>query len=440
MNPLLLMTIVMASSVAAAIEIVMRKTFAYNPINSSYIEMTEDDYDNGAYDIIDATEPPGGVQVGSSLVDNPPPDKEPDAEEKEDTKAKNYLTFAVKSVKFSKTWIRRKNRRPNNVFPIWYLIEGTEVENIKPYAGQYVHATFAPDKKNNKTTKTGTVNVSGAPCGPISSLSCQKSMLKDLINPTKSEITSKYFKKCVAIFAAPIMYNLPRWKIELKTPDRHVLVTDSFTVTTLAVATLISRYSRGKIVQCAKSFVPLYAIQHSIFNVTTSKSNIRRFFNTFHTLKSQVPVTATTLAPRRRSARLVVGGVSSPPIPNNRYPIQSFYDFSTFMYASLYHSSRCDLKKTFVNRTVLTNGTVLTVSGPLNVTTLYKPDAKKKPEIKDDKINLEDIATLDDVLMDYLDTLTLTASPKNTISQKLPQHVPSAPHKRRTGLISFSRI
>ncbi|AWV68327.1 m74 protein [Murid betaherpesvirus 1] len=438
MNPLLLMTIATAAS-AAKVNSSIRKTFAYDPMVTGYIEMSEDDYDDGGYELLDMTEPPGGVQIGPSLVDHPLPDNEPDAEEeKEDTKAKDYLSFTVKSVKFSKTWIRRKNRRTNNIFPIWYLIKGTEIPNIKAYAGKYVHATFIPNvRKNNKTSKTGNVNVTGIPCGSSSSLSCHRMMLRDLITP-KSEVSKKYFKKCVAIFAPPILYNLPRWQVELRTPDRHVLMTESFTITTLAVTTLISRYSRAKMNYCAKAFVSLYAIQHSIFKVTASRSSVRTFFEMFHNLKSQAPVTAVTLRPRRK--RGAKPTVVIPPIPEGRYSVHSFYDFSTFMHASLYQSSKCTLKTDFNTRTVLTNGTVETVVGPVNVTTLYKSTAKKKPEIKDNKINLEDVETLDDVLMDYLDTLTLTASPWRTTSQKPQQHVPSLPHKRRTGSISFSRV
>ncbi|ACE95579.1 m74 [Muromegalovirus C4A] len=438
MNPLLLMSIVTAAS-AAKVNSSIRKSLAYNPAVTGWIEMSEDDYEDGGYDTIDATEPPGEIQIGSSLVDNPPPpEKEPDVEEKENTQAKDYLSFTVNSVKFSKTWIRRRNRRPDNVFPIWYLIEGTEVASIKAYAGYYVNATYTPIKdNNNKTTKIGTVNVSGVPCGPSSSLSCHRSMGRDLITP-KSNITAKYLKKCDTIFAAPILYDLPRWQVELRTPDRRVLVTESFTITTLAVATLISRYSRAKNEYCAKAFVSLYAIQHSVFKVTASWPDIKTFFDRFRHLKSQALAPAVTLPPRRkRSANSIV---VTPPIPKNMHPVQFFYDFSAFMHASLYQSSKCALKTQFNTATVLTNGTVETVVGPVNVTTLYKSTAKKKPSIKDKKINLEDVETLDDVLMDYLDTLTLTASPWRTISQKPQQHVPSLPHKRRTGSISFSRV
>ncbi|AWV67995.1 m74 protein [Murid betaherpesvirus 1] len=438
MNPLLLMTIATAAS-AAKVNSSIRKGLAYNPAVTGWIEMSEDDYEDGGYDTIDATEPAGEIHVGPSLVDYPLPEKEPDAEEdKEDTTAKDYLSFTVKSVRFSKTWIRRKNRHTSNVFPIWYLIKGTEAPNIKAYAGKYVHATFIPGiKKNNKTSRTGNVNVTGIPCGSSSSLSCHRMMLRDLINP-KNEVSERYFKRCVAVFAAPILYDLPRWKVELRTPDRYVLITESFTITTLAVATLISRYSRAKLNQCAKAFVSLYAIQHSVFKVTASRSSIKTFFEMFRNLKSQVLATAVTLPPRRkRDAKPIVG---IPSIPKDRYPVQSFYDFSTFMHASLYQSSKCTLKTKFNIATVLTNGTVDTVVGPVNVTTLYKTEQKKKPEIKDNKINLEDVETLDDVLMDYLDTLTLTASPWRTTSQKPQQHVPSLPHKRRTGSISFSRV
>nr|WEG68796.1 envelope glycoprotein O [Mastomys natalensis cytomegalovirus 1]WEG68932.1 envelope glycoprotein O [Mastomys natalensis cytomegalovirus 1]WEG71160.1 envelope glycoprotein O [Mastomys natalensis cytomegalovirus 1] len=314
------------------------------------------------------------------------------------------LNFTVGPVNFSNHWIRRQ-RRKENILPIWYRMTGPEgPENL------YIRAVY------NTTSRM--VHAYGVPCGYVPSIECMLQMLSDAVNSDTVD------SKCTSQTPSPVIYNIPRWSMDIAIPNTQLFEIESFILANTAISTLITHYYIRHLNRtCARPFVPLHAIHKNIFNITSTYSAVNKFF-----LKlPEVPFFIN----KTNNLETIATEPGSKLIP-----MQKFYDFSLFLYAATYATVECRFYEDHNKKTITSKGNIETHAGTLKVSTLYISN-KNPPTLKGEPIRMSSIKHMDKLLLDYVDTLALTHQLQ---SKKKKKNVPTKPHKRRSGSISFRGV
>lgn len=325
-------------------------------------------------------------------------------DDEHDTFDETPLNFTIGPLNFSDTWIRR-GRRKENVQPIWYRMTGREGP-----ADIYVRAVY------NTTSRT--VHAFGVPCGKIPSITCMLEMLTDVVNSEPPDT------RCKIKIPVPILYNIPRWTIEIAIPEVQLLQTDSFALGSIIVSTLIMHYMRGLNRTCARSIIPLYAIHRSVFNITTTWPAFRQFLIRIPKFRVLTEDTNETTISESATKNMF-----------DYISISKFYDIVAFFFSALYSSAECRFRDDYNRETIKSKGEITTHAGSLKVPRLYVND-KTPPSFTNNKpINITSIDNMDGMLLDYLDSLALEKE-----IGKIKDHVPNNPHKRRTGLVSFRSV
>nr|WEG69071.1 envelope glycoprotein O [Mastomys natalensis cytomegalovirus 2]WEG69209.1 envelope glycoprotein O [Mastomys natalensis cytomegalovirus 2]WEG69348.1 envelope glycoprotein O [Mastomys natalensis cytomegalovirus 2]WEG69486.1 envelope glycoprotein O [Mastomys natalensis cytomegalovirus 2]WEG69624.1 envelope glycoprotein O [Mastomys natalensis cytomegalovirus 2] len=315
------------------------------------------------------------------------------------------LNFTIGPLNFSNHWIRRQ-RRKENILPIWYRMTGSEGP-----ANLYIRAVY--------NTSSRMVHACGVPCGYVPSIECMLQMLSDAI---QSEAVDS---KCTSQTPAPVLYNIPRWTMDIAIPNTQLFQMESFTLANTAISTLITHYYVRHLNRtCARPFVPLHAIHKNIFSVTSTHSAVNRFFSKLPEMPFSINKTndMQTIVTEDRT-KLV--------------SMQKFYDFSSFLYSAVYSTVECRFYNEHNKNTIASKGDIETHAGTLKVPTLYISN-KTPPTVKGDPIRISSIKHMDNLLLDYIDTLALTYQLHN--KKKKQKNVLTKPHKRRSGSISFRGV
>lgn len=339
------------------------------------------------------------VHINTSIVDNQLTLDDVDNDISYTEEKKNaLLNITIKPISYSVYWIRR-GRQKNYLIPIWYFILGTESDDTKTYKGYYVHAIY------NRSQKS--VHIYGRPCGHVPSVSCAGAMVKDLSHVSRPD-------RCSKRVPVPILYNIPRWSIRMALPDATVQ-TESFTLTSVVISTIITHYGMKLNRSCAGPLHALYAVHRNFIRLRLTQDSIYKFINT------------------------IPGLLNSTDGTTQFTQMTKFYEFSTSLYASICSSASCSTKAAYDRNIAEGNRAVDTGFGTVNISSLVLQDmvhiSSPPPTPRTHKL-LDDLTHLDNMLLDYLDTLALVGPLNNSHTID----VPIGPHTRRKGSIPLRGV
>lgn len=316
-----------------------------------------------------------------------------------------HAAFVKKTSGFHNHWINRTLPK-NGTTQIWHRLSHDDNVRDTNLYGQYVHAVY--------NENTSTLNVSGTVCGDVPSLFCLRAMIADALMEQNRSIS--YLGACSRNFTSPILYNLPRWTVcinipsQRKSPDENPhrsITTDTFTLTSLALATLLLEDATVS-GACRLAMSPVRAIE----------------LNYFYT---QHPINTSALT------SILFSGVDS---QRNIDP-STFYDTTMLLSTAIYSGKDPDLLKMHVSSTALSRGTVFLDIGQLHVPRLLRNGEGLQYTVA--SINMSELQSLDPIALDYLDASALeyleTLADESPYVDDYYTDVPIMPHARRTGLI-----
>lgn len=345
------------------------------------------------------------------------------------------LNFTVGPLTFSHSWIRRGGQNKDGTTPIWYPMTGYEGTR-----GHYIRANY------NVNTKK--VYAYGAPCGPIPSRDCTLAMLQDVV---KTNLTFNVSDPlCTIRMPVPVLYNLPRWTIQVVTREHEVMETDSLTLSSAMLSVILTRYLRRESNHnCTRHLIPVYALYKNYFNVTTTTSGVISLLKHIHQLQLN---------------KKTIEGLWWFADHNHTYThttIPKFYEYCAFLYATLFASTSLQEVKVHIQRTVnAINWGVMTEAGMLHLYHLLRQYVNRTPIYNDVSVSLASMTNIDALILDYLDTFALhgakpdltplpakrpTTAPgdgsrKRAHTKNKEHHVPKATYKRWSGSITLCRV
>lgn len=322
------------------------------------------------------------------------------------------LHFNIKPLEISDKWIQRL-KPVKDVMYIWYPMSG--IEGPKD---EYIQATY--------NTSNKTVSAYGVPCGKMSSVSCMLNMLKVIIDSNKK----RHFANCSTTFPVPILYNIPRWSIDILTSDSYLYQTESFTLNSIILTSILLHFPNVYNKTCSEPMIPLYAIHNTLLNISVTRRGARKFFKRLPFLNILKNINTTiSLTPN-----------DTQPTTHRKLSPQTFYEIGSFMFSALYSTTECTFRNEHNRKTIESTGHIETHAGNLSIKNLIvngtksnkKEKLPKKKPFQND-INLKDIKHLDGMLLDYLDTVALHSDLTNVTNVPIE-------HKRRSGSISFRGV
>lgn len=322
------------------------------------------------------------------------------------------LHFNIKHPQISDKWIQRI-KPVKDVMYIWYPMSGKEGPK-----DVYIQATY------NTTNKT--VSAYGIPCGKLPSVSCMLDMLKVVIAHSRY----RYFNTCSTTFPIPMLYNIPRWSIDILTSESSLYQTESFTLNSVILTSILLHFPNVYNKTCSDSMIPLYAIHNTLLNISVTRRELRKFFRKLPFLNIFKNGNVTIPSDSNDTQLITRDNLSA----------QKFYEIGSFMFAALYSTSDCRFRDEHNRKTIETNGVIEIHAGKLPIRNLLVNKTKKShknkgsPRSKQNKhIELHEIKHLDGMLLDYLDTLALHSDLTNITNVPIE-------HKRRSGSISFRGV
>lgn len=344
------------------------------------------------------------------------------------------LNFTVGPLKMARGWIRRAGQTKEGTYPIWYLMTGHEGTK-----GHYIRAEY------NATN--GKVHAFGAPCGPIPSRDCTFAMLQDIVKINATFNVSDPL--CTIRMPVPILYNLPRWSIQVVTREHDVLETDSLTLSAAMLSIILTRYVRRESnISCTRHLMPAYALYKNYFDVTTTQKGIVSLLEGVHQLQIN---------------KKTIGGLWWYADHNETFThttLTKFYELFSFLYATLYASTSVEEVNDHVQRTVnAINRGIRTEAGMLHLRHLLRQYVNRTPIYDEVPVSLASMTNIDAMIIDYLDTFALHQARIETPTIAPPQprearakkeqhhkgkkgkgHVPKATYKRWSGSVTLCRV
>ncbi|AEV80769.1 envelope glycoprotein O [Aotine betaherpesvirus 1] len=276
---------------------------------------------------------------------------------------------------------------------------------------KYLLVQYTPKITNNNASFQGlqvlTSPLANKPCGYMPSSGCFNEILNISVRNNTGE------KYCELLTYNPMLYNVPRWNVQILLPPNTTYYTDSQSIYFFGLTTLITKVALKK--NCSNSFHLLNAMSNMFFrlkmeNDSKITSLFRRVKRRLKSAPSSLNTTIYTLNHNSTNGTFLNGNISNPQIEKlTTLYADHLKTYAIWMYTDLTRRPWCEQQPQNYSLQIINDTAPDTPYGKLNMSTLYSPSP-----VNETKTGFNMTAELrhhlTELLKEYLDALVMRAN------------------------------